>query len=228
MGHKTAEEIKIEMIEKVGTEFGSLLYSLYNEITWLTFRWIEFRELYGTKESRIELMNKSAPFLFFMMQRVLWENLLLGICRITDPPRTMNKKNMTLTSLPSFESDDDVKKEIETEIKELLAESEFCRDWRNRWIAHADYELSTDKQNAKPLETATRKQLKTTIERIHALYNKVEFKYLGTTTAFKLLKSNRGAIALLCRIEDGIRFEREVYEKKMKGDWADNNFQSKV
>lgn len=92
MGYKTAEEIKNEMIEKLGTDFGLLLNSLYNEITWLTFRWIEFVELYGTKETRLELMNKSAPFLFFTIQKVLWENLLLGISRITDPPKSMEKE----------------------------------------------------------------------------------------------------------------------------------------
>jgi hypothetical protein len=228
MGHKTSEEIKAEMFEKLGPEFGSLFYSLDTEITWLTFKWVEFNELYGTKETRIELMNKSAQFFFFMLQKVFWENLLLGICRITDRPETVGKKNMTMTSLPTFLTDENFKKEINTDIKALLAESEFCRDWRNRWITHADYELATDAQNAKPLEHATRRQLETVIERIQSIYNKIAFKYLGTTTYFKFVRSNQGGIALLRVIEGGIRFDKEAYEKKLRGDWTDDNFQSKV
>ncbi len=224
----TAEEIKNDMIQKLGTDFGSLFNSLYNEITWLTFRWIEFVELYGTKETRLELMNRSAPFLFFTIQKVLWENLLLGISRITDPPISMGKRNMTLTAIPTFLTDDNFKKEIENDLKELMVESMFCRDWRNRWIAHLDYELATDRDNAKPLETGTRKKLKIAIKRIHSIYNKVEFEYLETTTGFEYLKSDRGAISLLYRIEDGLRFDKEVHERKLRGEWIDNKFQSKV
>jgi hypothetical protein len=179
MKELTAEEIKSEMIKKLGAEFGSLFYLLYNEITWLTFRWIEFVELYGEKESRLELMNKSAPFLFFTIQKVLWENLPLGITRITDPPKSRGKKNLTLTALPSFLLDNKFKKEVESELKQLDIEIGFCRDWRNRWIAHIDYELATNNESAKPLETGTRKKLRSVIERIHSIYNMVELEYLG-------------------------------------------------
>ena len=227
MGTQTTEQIKEEMIQKLGTDFGSLFYSLYNEITWLTFKWIEFRELYGTKESRFELMNKVAPFFFFTIQKVLWENLLLGVARITDPPETMGKKNTTLKALGQY-LQDDFKTEIEGDLNDILTESKFCRDWRNRWIAHMDYELSVDRQNARPLEPATRQKLRVTIEKIHSLYNKISFKYLGSTTAWQMLDSDRGAISLLYRIEDGLRFDEEVYKRKIKGDWTPDNFESKV
>lgn len=228
MSQKTAREIKKEMVEKLGEDFGSLLYSLHNEIIWLTFRWTEFKELYGTKETRIELMNETAPLLFYMIQKVFWENLLVGVCRITDPPKTSGKKNMTIRSLPNFLTDRDFKIQIESEINTLLVESEFCRDWRNRWIAHADFDLTTEQHHAKPLAPATRKQLKEVIERIHSIYNKIELRYLKTTTVFGYLKSGRGAIALLHKIESGARFDKAEYEQKLSGKWSQDSFISKV
>lgn len=228
MGTHTTEQIKNEMTVKLGTDFGSLLYSLYNEITWLTFKWIEFKELYGTKESRFELMNKTAPFFFFTIQKVLWENLLLGVARITDPTVTMGKKNTTLKALGQYIQDDNFKSEIENDLNDILTESKFCRDWRNRWIAHMDYELAVDRQNARPLEAATRQKLRVTIGKIHELYNKITFKYLDSTTAWQMLDSDRGAISLLYRIEDGLRFDKENYNRKLKGDWTLDNFESKV
>lgn len=228
MGRKNAEELKNEMIDKLGKDFGLLLNSLDNEITGLTFRWIEFVELYGTKETRIELLNKSAPFLFFTIQKVLWESLLLGISRITDPPKSMGKRNLTLTAIQKILNDDDFKKEIERDLAELMTESKFCRDWRNRWIAHLDYELAIDRDNAKPLENVTKNKLKLIIEKIHSIYNKVEHKYLGTMTGFKYLQSNRGAISLLYTIENGLRFDIEQYEKQLRGNSLDDNFESKV
>ena len=152
MGTQTPEEVKEEMISKMGTNFGSLFYSLYNEITWLTFKWIKFRELYGTKESRIELMNKAAPFFFFTIQKVLWDNLLLGITRITDPAEMRGKKNITFNAIGQFIQDKQFLLDFENDLVEIITDSEFCRDWRNRRIAHLDYELSVNQQNAEPLK----------------------------------------------------------------------------
>lgn len=233
MGTQTTEKVKASMIEKMGTDFGSLFYSLYNEITWLTFKWLEFSELYGTKGSRVELMNKSAPFFFFVVQKVLWDNLLLGIARITDPiesrgKKSTTRKNVTLKALGQYIQDDSLKIEIENDLNEIIAKSEFCRDWRNRLIAHIDYELNVDRLNAEPLKPATRRDLRQTIEKIHELYNKVSHKYLGSTTAWNMLTSNRGAVSLLYRIEDGLRFDEDVYKRKLKGDWTPDNFESKV
>lgn len=228
MGTQTAEEIKDEMINKLGIDFGSLFYSVYNEITWLTFKWIEFRELYGTKESRFELMNKVSPFFFFIVQKVLWENLLLGIARITDPPMTMGKKNTTLRALGQYLQEDNFKSEFEKDLNDILTESKFCRDWRNRWIAHLDYELAVNRQNTKPLDLATRQKLKGTMEKIHSLYNKVSFKYLGSTTAWQMLDSHRGAVALLYRMEKGLRFDEEVHKRKLKDAWKPDNYESNV
>lgn len=135
---------------------------------------------------------------------------------------------MTVTAIPTFLTDDNFRREIEKELEELMTESKFCRDWRNRWIAHMDYELAVNRDNAKPLESGTRNKLKIAIERIQSIYNKVEFKYLGTTTGFKYLKSNRGAISLLYTIENGLRFDQEEHEKKLRGDWRDDKFKSKV
>jgi hypothetical protein len=228
MGSKTGEQVRNEMVEKLGYDFGCLLNSLYNEISWLTFKWIEFRELYGTKESRFEIMNKTAPFFFSTIQKVLWQNLLLGVARITDPPETRGKKNTTLRALGQHIDDEEFKIEFENDISEILTESEFCRDWRNRWIAHMDYELSVNRASAAPLKTANRLKLRTTLEKIQALYNKVSFKYLNSSTPWQMLNSHAGALSLLHRLEDGLRFDEEQYQKKLSGQWSKDNFKSKV
>lgn len=225
---KTAEEVKQNMIDKMGVNFGSLYDSLRNELLWLTYKWIEFNELYGTKESRIELLNTSAPFLFYTIQNVLWDNLLLGVSRITDEPSLGSKKNITFKAIPPFIEDQTFRVKVERILAKIDNESKFCRDWRNRKIAHNDFALSLDKPNAKPLEVATRLKLKTTIELMHELYNEVSLKYLGSQSAFEFLASQGGAISLLNVIENGLRFNQERLEKKLKGDYSPDSYDSKV
>jgi hypothetical protein len=228
MSNRKADDIKKDMIDKLGNDFGSLIYTLYNEVTWLTFKWLEFSELYGSKETRIELLNHSAPFFFFTIQKVLWDNLILGIARLTDPSESMGKRNITLNAVPAFLSDINFRNEIEHDIDELITESKFCRDRRNKIIAHMDYDLGIDVQNAKALEPATRTKLRSVIESIQSIYNKVEFKYLGTTTAYKYLQSDLGAISLLHTIESGIRFNEQAFERRKRGVDINYNYPSKI
>jgi hypothetical protein len=224
---KTSEEVKSNMISIMGTKFGSLFYQIYNEICWLNFKWIEFEELYGKKESRIEIMNESAPFFFYVTQKVLWENLLLGIARITDPPKSKGKLNTTLKAISEFIDDKELKKEFDEELKDIEDKAKFCRDWRNRWIAHMDYELTVN-QSAEPLETATRNKLKAINKKIQIIYNKISKKYLGSTVAFELANSQKGAISLLYKVEDGIKFEKDRYKRKLRGEWNEEDSDSRV
>lgn len=228
METQTTEEVKEDIIKKMGTDFGSLFHSLYNEITWLTFKWIEFKELFGSKESRFELMNKAAPFFFYTVQKTLWENLLLGVARITDPPESFKKKNTTLQAIGQHLLDPTFRADFEKDLMEILDECKFCRDWRNRWIAHMDYELGVNRDSAKPLEPATRLKLRLTIEKIHSLYNKISLKYLGSTVAWQVLTSDRGAISLLHKIEDGIRFDEEEHKRMLNGNWKPDDYNSLV
>ena len=225
---KTADEVKKEMMDKMGADFGSLFDSLRNELLWLTYKWIEFRELYATMESRIELLNASSPFLFFTLQKVLWDNLLLGVARITDPPSSGGKRNITFEAVPQFIDDATFRSEVVEILSKIKDESKFCRDWRNRRIDHNDHALSLDKPNAKPLEIATRLKFITTIDLIHKLYNKVSLKYLGSQSAFEYLTSEGGAISLLNVIEEGLRFKQEKFEKMLNGDYSPDNYNSKV
>lgn len=44
----------------------------------------------------------------------------------------------------------------------------------------------------------------------------------------RMRSDDRGTIAFLHKIEDGIRLDNGVYEKTLKGNWTDNNFKSRV
>jgi hypothetical protein len=213
----TAEQVKEQHVQVLGNEFGLFYYSLYNEVIWMNFKWIEFKELYGKKVSRIELLNKSAPFLFFVIQKVLWENIILGIARITDNHKMYGKKNISIKAIPGFITDKAFKLKIESAINNVLTESSFCRDWRNRWIAHKDLSLSVE-ENAKPLEVANREKEDNSLEALFTLINLIENNFFKSTTMFKYLEPQSGAISLLYLIDDGLNARRELLERLKKGE----------
>jgi hypothetical protein len=64
VAEETFEEVKKRNIDKMGEKLGTQFSALWNELSILYFYWEEYNELFGTKPSRIELMNQAAPAFF--------------------------------------------------------------------------------------------------------------------------------------------------------------------
>jgi len=52
----------------MGEEVGRVFYFLSNELIWLNFKWNEYETLYS-KQSRVNILNKSAPFFFLFLSK---------------------------------------------------------------------------------------------------------------------------------------------------------------
>jgi len=221
----TPEEIKDQIISSMGPDFGSLFYEFRNEILTITYMWDEYEELYGTKESRIDILNESAPTFFYLVEKVMRENILLGITRLTDPPVMNGKKNVSINAIPDFLNDTDLKSQINKKLKILKSSTQFCRDWRNRHIAHTDYNLRIDSQ-AKPLEASTRKKIKQALDEIQNVFNVISSKFINTTYMFDALRSRDGALDLLYTLEGGLMYENECKEKGLR--YVDQKWQSRI
>jgi hypothetical protein len=126
--HLTAEEVKKDHLAELGEDLGSLYHELWNEVVRLHTKWDEYVELFGTKPSRLELLNSSAPLFFRIVQDSLWENIIIHITRITDPPKSCGKANLSITCLADL-VDDKIKTIISEQIKSAVKKSELCRDW---------------------------------------------------------------------------------------------------
>ena len=75
----TAEEAKADYIAKMGEPLGTQYAELWQEIAALHLTWLEFVELYGTKESRIALLNRAGGGFFGIVQERLWEAVTLTL-----------------------------------------------------------------------------------------------------------------------------------------------------
>ena len=225
---KQYDETHQVMTTKMGDEFGSLFYHLYNETVWLTIKWLEYNELYGTKPSRIDLMNQVAPQIFFIIEKTLWNDILLGISRITDPPETYKKRNITFQAITKHIEDAELKNSIEIDIKGIIEKTQFCRDWRNRSIAHFDYDLNINEQKAEPLAPANRNLISEVMKMLQDVINRLNFHYLRKTVVFDHISGYKGAVSLLVNVEKGLRFKQLMFDKKHKGEWKPDGFESLV
>ena len=104
-------------------------------------------------------MNRGAAAFFRMIQDELFEARLLHLARLTDPPHSMgnkDKSNLTIQNLPELIDDSKLNAEITSLIEIAKKRTEFCRDWRNRHIAHRDLKLALNDSLASQLDMASR------------------------------------------------------------------------
>jgi len=211
----SAEEVRERYIKEMGRPLGEVFHLLWQELSDLNFKWREYVELYGTKPSRIALLNKAAPYFFRVVEDVLWESTLMRLCRLTDPPNTRKSENLSVARLPSL-----VKVELAEEIQKLVqvatGKTEFCRDWRNRHIAHADLPLALG-EGAEPLKSASRADVVNALSALADILNAVDFNYTGASAGFDLGATTDGAESLLSVLDEGVRALERREERLQAG-----------
>lgn len=221
--YRTAEEVKQRHIEVMGDDLGRLYYSLWNELAWVYSKWGEYAALFGAKPSRIDLLNDAAGHFFRIVQDSLWEDTLLHIARLTDPPKSAGKENLTIKRLPQVIGE----KSLETRVLDLIDvavdKTHFCRDWRNRRLAHRDLALALS-SGAEPLVGASRVKVTEALESIDGVLNAVSNHYLDSTTMFEGIGGYGSAESLLYILDDGLRAEQERRERLKNGDYRAEDY----
>ena len=206
-GYFSDEEARLKHIMNLGDDLGSVYHELCGEVAWLYIKWEEYVQLFGKAPSRVDLLNSAAPLFFRIVQDSLWEDVLLHIARLTDPPRSAGKDNLTVQRLSGLVNQE-MEGIISKQVKEAIASADFCRDWRNRRIAHRDLKLTVDEQ-ADQLKPATRAKVRTALDNIVKVLNSVSEHYMKSTIGFDLVREPGGSEDLLYILEDGIKAENE-------------------
>jgi len=205
----------------MGKDLGLKFFAIWQEVAWLHSEWQEYVDLYGTSESRIELLNKAAPTFFRIVQGLLWEGVILHISRLTDKMRIAGRENLTIFCLPSLVNDENLKSKLNNLLDEIKKTTEFCRDWRNRRIAHRDLELAIEK-GINPLKPANRKLVKDALKVLVNFLNEITRHYKDSETMFNI-PSIQGGESLLYVIDNGLRADEERKNRFKSGDYSVNN-----
>nr|WP_233475441.1 hypothetical protein [Bradyrhizobium brasilense] len=198
----------------MGEALGSQYSALWQELSVLYLYWAEYKELFGTKPSRIDLLNQAAPAFFHMLQEELWDNRLMHLARITDSPKSVGKDNLTIRNLPGLIDDAPLKAKVTSLVDAALDATNFCRDWRNRRIGHLDLALATGAPAA-PLAEASRKQVNDALNAIADVMNALDAHYFDSETAYDRPVRINGAMELLFVLNDGIK-ARNARDKRVE------------
>ena len=133
-----------QYVRAMGPDLGQLCHELRDDFDWLRRKWSEFQELYGKGQERIDLLNISASNFFYFLHRLLFEDAMMHLCRLTDRPQMQDRETLTVRALIEMISDPALKAPVQIKLKEVMEYCLFARKWRNSRLAHTDLEILRD------------------------------------------------------------------------------------
>src|SRR5258705_10186702 len=109
----------------------TIFESLQQDVLWLHAKWKVYKQLFGTSERRIAILNDFAPDFFQIVHDGLIYDLLLTMSRLTDPAESFKKENLTLDRLVFMMKqniDQQFLDTLESNLKALKGECQPFRD----------------------------------------------------------------------------------------------------
>jgi len=220
----TSDQTLQKYIDKMGKELGTPFYHLWQEVSWIYSKIEQFAILFARKPTRIDIMNESAPYFFRIVEDLLLENIILSIARITDPPNKFGNKNLSIQMFPSLVSEDGFRSQVKNLVDISLGKVNFCRDWRNKRLAHLDLTLAI-MEGIQPLDKITLNKLNDAIDSIADVLNIIDGYYCNSTTYFKLTGDVPGnSKSLLYVLYAGLKAKKERIERMKNGNPREDDF----
>jgi hypothetical protein len=217
----SSDELEQERVATMGSDLGRRYHALWNELVWLNMKWREFETLFAHSGQRLELLNEVAPHYFWQQQITLWEDMLLGLARITDPPLSVKKTNLSIQALDKVVPDPVLAQEVRDLAAAAVSSCGFARDWRNRRLAHNDLDLMLN-QAAVPLAAGNRKDVQDALEAIGRVLSRIHSFYEpNSEVVWAPLGVYGGADALVAYLERAVQAkdqQREEWRRKLAGE----------
>jgi hypothetical protein len=192
--YRSSAEVKAEFVASFPPTTGELAYELSSSITFLHLKWKLFRALFGTSQERIDLLNQTAPAFFAYVGQIMFNDVVLAIARLTDPPGTGKHENACLARLITLLAPHIGATELagwQSDLALLHTAVEPLRETRNRYLAHDDL-ATTLNYHPRPMPGVSRTQVETMLRRIRGLFESIEEKFRGSHTSHEFIDADGG------------------------------------
>lgn len=201
MATRSLDEVRADYISSMGPELGASFFQLYRKLVELHVLWQQYRQLFGSEEGTVQLLNRTAGLFFKIVQDELWDSVLLGISRMTDPPGMGKHRNLTIQSLPPLIGKQSLRTEMEILCERAVQAAEFAREHRNKRIAHQDHGYAHERSSS-PLGGISRTLVEEMLTALRAVLNRLELHFRGNTVLYEKFVDESGARLLVLRLRE--------------------------
>ena len=208
-----------EMIRLMGNEVGAVFNSLHSELCWLHAKWLQGRKIFATSAERIDLLKKTAPFFFVMLQKMMWEDVLLHIARLTDEAKKGKYSQMSFFQFGKLPLPDALKTSVDNWLKDIESKSEFARTFRHKRLAHNDFDCAVEK-SVTPLTGGSRADIEDLLTLFRELMNSIFSHYTNETIGYEHVDAVHDADELMEYLGIRLKADEERRARLRKGEIA--------
>jgi hypothetical protein len=166
-------------------EIENLYLTLWQAVVWLHRVWNQYCHLFRTSPEELDLLNQAAAGFFRVCHDALLDDVVLSLCRLTDPPANRHQTNLSLQRIA-----DEVRAwgntaltaAVDRHAAEAKARCEVLRKHRDKRIAHADFQVAVYKS---PLGNITEKMIEEALESVRNFTNAIGEHVQGAPTDFQ-------------------------------------------
>ena len=158
------------------TQHRELLAAIEREFIQLGYRWAVFCQLFDSGQDNVDLLNKSGSNVFQLLQKLLIDDLMMSLCRLSDPPKSMGYENASLKNLTEKLAEHlppESGTKINAKFAELKQHLEKITILRNKALSHTDL---THAVNTELLPRPTYDELEGAIDTITSILNELTGK----------------------------------------------------
>ena len=113
--------------------------TLRNQAIYLIKTFNTYNDLFEASDEVERVLRKSAESFFGDINMIMIEYMTLVVCRLTDPPKTSGKPNLTIQHMNELLRENNfLTPEIETLSDSIMAYRELLEPVRNKILAHMD------------------------------------------------------------------------------------------
>ena len=123
------------------TAFEDAFEAIDKSIQQVFTRWKVYAQLFNSGEENVALLNSSGSYVFFLLQRLLLDDTILALSRLTDRPKSGGQENASIKYLIQVAAPTlapDVAAEVNASLAELESHVTNARVHRDKAVAHAD------------------------------------------------------------------------------------------
>jgi hypothetical protein len=202
---------------KIPTELRETYSHLCGEVLRINEKLREYRELFAKDEKRLALLNESGPFLFFLIEQLFYDDLILSLSRLLDTAVSQQKKTPNLTLFQLVEKTKlcnlALAIKLESQAKQIKQDAEpMQKHHRNQRIGHNDYANAVAVID--PLPPVQLNLIEQVISSSEALLPEFHRTFTGREEQFEIFNNDDGAIILLDRLFKARAYD-DLEKKKM-------------
>jgi hypothetical protein len=161
--------------------------ALWQEVSWVHVVWNQYRVLFMKSEEQASFLGKMAPGFFRVCHDSLLDDVVLTLCRLTDPLKSCGRENMVMQRVADTATaagnDEAFTARITGYLKSATEGCGALREHRNQRLAHADYDVTV---HLKPLAGFSQQKIEEVLKSVRDFINTIAEQFGDAPGEFQL------------------------------------------